>query len=257
MPSPFPGMNPYLEQAELWQDFHLEFLPAIRRHLVRQLGSRYIVKLEEHLYIHDLPPEPRYMIGRSDVSVALSEDEPHVRGEVSVGVLDAPAKVQTPDLDIERVPFLEIRDRTGRELITVLELLSPSNKKSGEDREQYLAKRRELLRSDAHLVEIDLLRGGVPMPLKNRPECDYSVMISRVPHRPDADLWGILLANRLPRVPIPLRAPDEDAQLDLQAILDEVYDSAGYANYIYNGEPDPPLDPAGTEWARQFLPSRS
>ena len=67
MPSPFPGMNPYLEQAELWQDFHLEFLPAMRRQLVPQVGPDYIIKLEEHLYIHDLPPEPRIRIGRSEV----------------------------------------------------------------------------------------------------------------------------------------------------------------------------------------------
>src|SRR5208337_4659432 len=89
------------------------------------------------------------------------------------GVLEAPARVETPKQDVERVPFLEIRDRVGRELITVVELLSPSNKRPGDDREQYLTKRRELLRSRAHLVEIDLLRGGAAMPLKNRPDCDY------------------------------------------------------------------------------------
>jgi uncharacterized protein DUF4058 len=73
MPSPFPGMNPYLEQAELWRDFHLEFLPAMRRQLVTLVGPAYIIKLEEHLYIHDLPPEPRIRIGRSDLSVARPE----------------------------------------------------------------------------------------------------------------------------------------------------------------------------------------
>jgi hypothetical protein len=74
-----------------------------------------------------------------------------------------------------RVPFLEIRDRQSRELITVVELLSPANKRAGADREQYMAKREELLKSAAHFVEIDLLRGGRPMPLERRPRCDYQI----------------------------------------------------------------------------------
>ena len=87
--------------------------------------------------------------------------------------------VQFEEHIVEKVPFLEVRDRQGRELVTVIELLSPSNKRAGDDREQYLAKRRELLWSPAHLVEIDLLRGWSPMPQEGRPECDYSVMVSR------------------------------------------------------------------------------
>src|SRR3954453_10712140 len=96
MSSPFPGMNPYLEQASLWQDFHVEFLPAIRRQLVPQLVPKYIVLLEEHLYIHDLPPEPRTRIGRGDVSVALLEREPAVESQVGIGLIEAPTRVQTP-----------------------------------------------------------------------------------------------------------------------------------------------------------------
>src|SRR6202011_1559181 len=109
-----------------------------------------------------------------------------------------------PLQDIERVPFLEVRDRQGRELVAVIELLSPSNKRPGEDREQYLAKRRELLRSPAHLVEIDLLRGGPPMPLEDRPVCDYSVLVSRAERRPVAAFWPLRLRDRLPVIPIPL-----------------------------------------------------
>ena len=198
-----PGMNPYLEQAELWQDFHLEFLPAMRRQLVPQVGPDYIIKLEEHLYIHDLPPEPR--IGRSDLSVARPEIGQSEKAGIFTGVLEAPARVETPEQDVERVPFLEIRDRVGRELITVVELLSPSNKRPGDDHEQYLTNRRELLRSRAHLVEVDLLRGGAAMPVKNRPDCDYSILISRVQDRPYADFWPIGLRDRLPLIPIPLR----------------------------------------------------
>jgi len=249
-------MNPYLEQAELWQDFHLEFLPAIRRHLVPQVGPDYIVKLEEHLYIHDLPPEPRIRIGRSVLSVARPEIGQSEKAGVFTGVLEAPARVETPEQDVERVPFLEIRDRLGRELITVVELLSPSNKRPGDDREQYLTKRRELLRSRAHLIEIDLLRGGATMPVKNRPDCDYSILVSRVHDRPYADFWPIGLRDRLPLIPIPLRAPDGDVQVDLQELLHRVYESTGYEHYIYNGSPDPPLAPRDSEWAREHIPSK-
>jgi hypothetical protein len=254
MPSPFPGMNPYLEQVELWQDFHLEFLPAMRRQLVPQVGPDYIVKLEEHLYVHDIPPEPRIRIGRSDLSVARPEIGQSGKADMSIGVLEAPARVETPDQDVERVPFLEIRDRLRRELITVVEFLSPSNKRPGDDHEQYLTKRRELFRSRAHLVEIDLSRGGEAMPAKNRPDCDYSILISRVEDRPRADFWPIGLRDRLPRIPIPLRAPDGDAQIDLQELLHRVYESTGYEHYIYNGSPDPPLSPQAAEWARGLIP---
>jgi hypothetical protein len=154
----------------------------------------------------------------------------------------------------ERQSFVEIRDRKDRELITVVELLSPANKYAGPDREQYLAKRMEVLNGPVHLVEIDLLRGGPPLPTDDRPNCLYSVLVSRAERRPHADFWPIALRERLPVIPVPVRAPEPDAQLDLQAILDRIYDAAGYAYYIYEGAPSPRLGAEDVEWARQFLP---
>ena len=112
MPSPFPGMNPYFEQATHWQDFHTEFLSALRRLLAPQIAPNYIVQLEEHVYIHDLPPEPRRLLGRADLSVTRIETSP--AGQPALGVLEAPAKVQLPAQDVERLPFIEVRDRRGR-----------------------------------------------------------------------------------------------------------------------------------------------
>jgi hypothetical protein len=252
MPSPFPGMNPYFEQAAHWQDFHTEFLSALRRQLAPRIAPNYIVQLEEHVYIHDLPPEPRRSLGRADLSVTRAEATPV--GQPALGLLAAPAEVQLPAQDVERIPFLEIRDRRGRELVTVIELLSPSNKRSGEDREQYLAKRRELLRSPAHLVEIDLLRGWTPMPAEDRPDGDYSVLASRAERRPAASFWPIGLRDRLPVIPIPLRAPDEDGRVNLQEVLHRAYDGPGYEHFIYAGAPEPPLSAEDAEWARQFVP---
>jgi hypothetical protein len=163
------------------------------------------------------------------------------------------AEVLLPAQDIERVAFLEIRDRKGRELVTVIELLSPSNKRAGDDRLQYLAKRREILRSSAHLVEIDLLRGWSPMPADDRPEGDYSVLVSRFERRPAAEFWPIRLRDRLPVIPIPLRPGDQDGRVDLQGVLNQAYDGPGYADFIYDGSPEPPLNPADAEWAGTFL----
>src|SRR3954454_20408783 len=236
MPSPLPGMNPYFEQAAHWQDFHTEFLTSLRRQLAPRIGPKYIVQLEEHIYIHDQPPEPRRPLGRADLSVARTETGP--ADPPALGVLEAPAEVLLPAQDLERVPFLEVRDRRGRGVVSVIELLSPSNKRPGEDREQYLARRRELLRSPAHLVEIDLLRGWTPMPAEGRPEGDYSVLVSRAERRPAADFWPIRLRDRLPEIPIPLRSPDEDGRVDLQDVLHRAHDGPGYENFIYASPPE-------------------
>ena len=252
MPSPFPGMNPYFEQTSHWLDFHTEFLSALRRLLAPQVGPKYIVQLEEHVYIHDLPPEPRQRLGTADLSLVRTATGG--QDHASVGLLEAPAEVWLPEQDVERVPFLEVRDRQGRELVTVIELLSPSNKRSGDDREQYLAKRRELLRSPAHLVEIDLLRGWNPMPQEGRPDCDYSVMVSRAEKRRAADFWPIRLRDRLPIIPVPLRTPDAAAAVDLQEVLHRAYDGPGYEHFIYHGEPEPNLSATDAAWALHFVP---
>ena len=178
MPSPFPGKNPFIEQDVLWQDFHLEFLPAMRERLVAQVRPKYIVMLDEHIYVQEQASRPRRLVCRADVSLAVP---PRPRAEQTSGVeiVDAPVQVQIPVQDDRRVPFLEVRDRLRRELITVVELLSPANKRGGADREQYVAKREERLKSAAHFVEIDLLRGGRSMPVARRPRCEYSALFSR------------------------------------------------------------------------------
>jgi hypothetical protein len=246
-------MNPYFEQAAHWLDFHTEFLSSLRRLLAPTVATGYIVQLEEHIYIHDLLPEPRQRLGTADLSLVHRGTQQ--TSPPSTGTLESPAKVRLPAQEVEEIPFLEVRDRLGRELVTVIELLSPSNKRLGPDREMYLAKRRELLRSPAHLVEIDLLRGWVPMPHEGRPECDYSVLVSRAENRPDADFWPIGLRQRLPEIPIPLRHPDQDARVDLQETLHRAYDGPGYEHFIYSGSPEPPLSAEDADWAKQYAMS--
>jgi len=252
MPSPFPGMNPYLEQEEVWHDFHQSFVPALREVLAEQVRPRYLVKLEEQLFIHELPADERRFLGRADVSLTAVEK---AGGEIGLAEpAAAPSYGRLVEaVDIERSAYIEIRQRQGLELVTVIEVLSPSNKQAGGDRDQYLAKRRQLLSSATHLVEIDLLRGGARMPLDGLPDCDYCVTVSRAEERPRVGIWPIGLPERLPNIPIPLKAPDADVTVDLQSLLQRVYDAAGYADYIYNGKPKPSLTGEAATWAQQFI----
>ncbi len=251
MPSPFPGMNPYLEKEALWQDVHIGLLNAIKERLVPQVRPRYFVLLERHLYVHEPPAEPTGRRLRADLLVAA----PRAGQRAGAALLEAeaPTQVEHTAQEVERVAYLEVRDRDGGEPVTILEMLSLANKR--DDRPQYLAKRETLLASPAHLVEIDLLRGGRPMPDADRPPCAYSALVSRAGHRPRAGFWPVGLRQRLPVIPIPLSHPDPDARIDLQEILHHVYDASGYEDFIYRGSPEPSLSEEDREWVRQHLPA--
>jgi hypothetical protein len=203
MPSPFPGMNPYIEQESVWHDFHESFMPIVREVLAPQVRPQFVVKIDEHIYIHELPAGERRLVGRGDVT--LAENRPQSGSGSSTATLSAPAQVELPDIDVERQSYLEIRDRDGDRVIAVLELLSPTNKNPGPDRDQYLAKRASLLNSAVHLVEIDLLRGGPRMPMRPVPQCDYCVLVSRWQDRPRAGLWPMHLREPLPIIRVPLQ----------------------------------------------------
>ncbi|RUL87897.1 DUF4058 family protein [Tautonia sociabilis] len=252
MPSSFPGMNPYLEQDDAWHDVHERFRPAVAEELGAQLVPTSIVKIDEHVSVHGAPEEPRHFAGRADLTVGPGKGFAEARA--GVGVLEAPALIDLPEVETERLAFVEIRDRRNRELITIIELLSPSNKRAGPDRDQYLAKRGRLQAGTVHDVEIDLLRGGQPMPAEHRPPCADSVTVSRAERRPKAEFWPIGLREPLPTIPVPVRAPDPDARLDLQRILHRIYDAAGYQYDIDDGHPDPPLSPEDAAWAASLIP---
>jgi hypothetical protein len=255
MPSPFPGMNPYLEQPDVWHDFHQRFVPYLAGLIGPQLAHHYVVKVDDQIYIREPSAEQRMFFGRGDAFVAERQPSAADGGGTAVAHVAAPAQIRLPAVDIERLSFLEIRDKRDRRVVTVIELLSPANKYSGADRVQYLGKRGHLLHSLTHLVEIDLLRGGPRMPFDEPlPECDYCVMVSRAEQRPEAGIWPLRLRDQLPKIPIPVRDPDPDATLDLQAALHHMYDEAGYANYIYEGSPEPRLSPEDAAWAESFIP---
>lgn len=253
MPSPFPGMNPYLEQAGCWQDFHNTFLIAIREALTAQLQPRYFVRVEEHVYIHEYDSADRRPLGRPDVSI-FETGQPRTSSSGIASAVASPTSVLIPpQADELHTSYLEIRDRAKRQVVTAIELLSPSNKYPGADREVYWNKARRLLASPTHFVEIDLLRGGPRMPWLELPPCSYYALVSRHERRPKADIWPVGIRDALPIIPVPVKAEDPEPQIDLQAMLHRVYDAAGYHWSIYDGEPEPPLEADDREWADRLL----
>ncbi|HZL37658.1 MAG TPA: DUF4058 family protein [Tepidisphaeraceae bacterium] len=255
MPSPFPGMNPYLESPGIWHTFHGHFCFRCLEVLEPQVAPNYLMGSDENVYLHELPADERRPVVRPDVFVTAAKDAGVAQN--AGGALVAPIYARVPHLavDEERLPYLTIRDRKSRELVTVIELLSPSNKKS--DRLQYIAKRQQYMEAGVSLVEIDLLRAGDRMPVEGSLECDYCVMVFRPQEAPRIGIWPIKLRDPLPDIPVPLRAGEKDAVIALQSLLHLVYDAGSYRRYIYWDDPEPPLSPEDQNWARQQLAERT
>jgi len=246
-------MNPFLEQNDTWEDFHGRFVPAIADRLERLVGEHYVVKIEVRLYLHELSAEERRYFAKADVGVVKAPVNVAIASP-SATLTTAPLPLTLPAVEVERHASVEIRDRRNRRVVTVIELLSPTNKTPGPDHMDYLAKRSQLLAGRTHFVEIEMRRGGERPRLPDLPTCDYYVLVSRAEDRPKLGMWPVSLHDQLPAIPIPLSAPDHDVLLDLQELLHAVYDAANYGKYIYGETPDPPLRPDDAEWARQFLP---
>ena len=250
MPSPFPGMDPYVED-QVWPDFHHLLIGELQAALVPALRPRYVARVEERVY---LQYEPRENTGpvRPDVTV-LRETSP-ARGAPRGGtaVLTEPLLIPLPMPEEVKEAYLEVRLRETHEVVAVIEVLSPSNKRAGgEGQRECLAKREAVLRNRSHLVEIDLLRGGARMPTaKPLPPCDYVALVSRGNRRPMAHVWAFTLRDRLPVIPIPLAGQDPDVPLDLQEVFNRVYDRAGYDYSLdYTAPLEIPLAAADQEWA--------
>jgi len=157
---------------------------------------------------------------------------------------------------LRRYRYLVIRDAAEGDVITAIELLSPSNKRSGQERKEYLIKREKVLASQTHFVEIDLIRGGRPMPmqLKNGGMGDYRILISRAQHRPRADVYAFTLRQPIPDFPIPLQPQDPEPTLPLNQLLRDVYDRAAFDLKIDYRQPlEPPLTQEDQEWAETLI----
>ena len=166
---PFPGMDPYLEHPGLWPDVHHGLIEALRDTLASVLRPRYRVAIEQRVYVTNM--EGLFFLGRPDVSVlgTKSSVRSAVGAPATVAVIE-PVTVEVPLPDRLREGYLEVRDVATGEVVTVLEVLSPTNKSPGEGRRLYEEKRLQVLGTRTHLVEVDLLRGGEPMTMRGNAE---------------------------------------------------------------------------------------
>lgn len=246
MPSPFPGMDPYLEEPQLWPEVHSRLIVAIADALNPQVMPKYRVAVERRVY--EMVDGESITVGVPDMTVSrptrTHPDEP--RSEPTISIATQPRRILLPMPEEVRENYLEIKDVATGFVVTVIELLSPKNKKAGPGRDAYEAKRSRILGSRANLVEVDLLRAGRAMAVLDSrvSDCEdsslYSVIISRVQHRPEADLYGFGLQEEIPTLEVPLRAADEGAVLNLQRVLAETYERAGWNLAIDYGQAPPP-----------------
>jgi hypothetical protein len=253
MPSPFPGMDPYIETPELWSDFHSDLASEIRAQLNRCIQPHYFARLTPYVTYEVVEVGQVYGV-RPDVGVWQLQTLPGESQACTATIAPAPVESLVP-LEIPlRLHRVEIRATASQQLVTVVEILSPVNKRPSH--EAYLAyqrKRRDILRSEVHLLEIDLLRGGERPPLARPvPAAPYYVVLSRANRRPRVEVWPIQLADRLPVLPVPLLEPDPDVPLDLGAVVASVYERGAYASQIDYQQPPPPpaLSKSEADWLR-------
>lgn len=255
MPTPFPGMDPYLERAGLWSQVHTALIVDIQHFLSPLLRPRYYIAIEQFTYLTLLPP-PEHRTGVPDVMVVAPAGQTGIAGGVAPAATPTaqPVIAELPQPEEIKYRYLEIRAVETHQVVTTLEILSPSNKISRDGREQYEQKRIKILGSLTNLVEIDLLRSGDPLPMNVPYQNDYRIIVSRSQQRPQAEAYLFSVRDPIPDFPIPLQPGEAEPRLPLNQILHDLYDQAGYDLMIdYNQPPVPPLMAAAAEWAKNLL----
>lgn len=266
----FPGMDPYLENPLLWPGFHNRLVVYIADSLQPLLSPRYIAAVEDRVFLEETP---RAII--PDVWVRERSEFTPQGGNAGVAVLEATAIAtdeSQPEADEELLislsdpdeheSYIEILDRQSEQrVVTIIEVLSPTNKKPGRGREAYKAKQREVLASTAHLVEIDLLRDGehtVAVPqwaVEEYRTYDYLISVNRAQDlRGDFATYPRRLRERLPRIRIPLAIGDRDVTLDVQAAVAQTYDAGSYRDRLrYDAKCVPLLSREDQAWANELI----
>ena len=266
MPSPFPGMDPWLESS--WSDVHNRLCTYASDSLNTKLGRNYQATVDHRIVLGDGGEGTRAV--RPDVRVVR---RPGSNGSPGGGGVAVAAETGLKSLVISladavdaeelKQAFVEVRDRGGR-LLTVIEFVSPANKGGGDGGEKYREKQEECVASGVGLVEIDLTRGGGrrrllahrgPVP-RAAQAADYFISVWR-PWKPaEAQAWPVSLRSPLPEIPVPLREGEPEPVLPLQELIDEAYDRGNYTYFAaYDADPIPPLKQADRAWARPIIES--
>ena len=256
MPSPFPAMDPFIEIQE-WSDFHSNSIAGIQSQLAPRLAPRYYVRVERRVYFERSVPEEEAVAKQPqrvpDVAILRTTESELHQGSAGTATLVMPRECVVPAGEEHREYFLLIRGAQSHEVVTVLELLSSTNKRPGADgRKIYLEKRQQILDGLSHFVELDLLRGGQRPPVQTKSPLgnDYYALVSRHQRRPRADIYQWSLRQSMPSISIPLEKGDPDVALDLQAAFSATYERVRYdlsINY------DSPLVPPPSEEEQEVL----
>ncbi len=251
--SPFPGMNPYMENPELWPEVHHLLIGILAETLNPQLLPKYRVAVEKRVY--ETTANDSLLVDIPDITIERFRNMATTSTAVTTDPTAAPMTVILP-MPIEiKEGYLEVREVATKQVVTVIEVLSPANKRSGRGYDSYVAKRQDILASQTHLIEIDLLRSGTTMGYgRNVPDYHYRLLISRSHARPKAELYGFNLQDRIPTFAVPLQNQDAEPVIDLHALLDMIYDRAGYAFAIdYAQAVVPKLSEGNQVWINQHL----
>jgi len=244
-------MDPYLEDPAYWPDFHPRFINYWCERIADVLPDNYEARIGERVYVVEPMPGVKKQLG-PDVTVTRTGKRRPAPPKSSGTATLEPATIPTLILQEVKEAYIKLIHRPGRDVVAVLELLSPTNK-AGEGREIYLRKRHALMFQNVHLIELDLLLQGQPMPLaKPLPQGDYHYLVTRYDRRPNCDVYAWNLADRLPTVPVPLRAPDADVFCDLGTVFSTAYQRGRYRRAInYRNAPPVSLSAGSRRWVRQ------
>lgn len=251
MPSPFPGMDPFVE-AQRWEPFHAAFVPVLSELLVPQLRPRYTVDIQRYTFLIDETDEPIAHYA-PDTTVVDGEYASGLHPSQTVATLEPKILTLAMQADFEQ-KYLVIRSRERRDVIALIELLSPWNK-TNKGQDEYLQKRANYLRTETHIIELDLLRGGRRLPLlEPLPPGEYFAFIGRSDRRPKVEAYAWPLRAKLPVIPVPLKAGDPDVSLDLQEAFTRTYDRGGYDYALdYRQDVVPRLSANDREWVSGLL----
>ena len=236
MPSPFPGMDPYLEAQPFWADFHAAMLTVMKGELKKRLPRKYTVWSDIYIWLHE--PDAQTRRGKPDDFIT-ARTKRHENGGVATMELVVTATTLLPAVRREGNRYLKIKEVGSERVVTVLEFLSPANKAPGPDHDGYLAKRNEYLATRTNLVEIDLHRTGERMPMgkPKPPRADYYVLVCRAIDFPKTGVWPFSVRDPLPEIPIPLDPEDGAVILPLQTCFNQAYDLGPYDTAVDYAKP--------------------
>ena len=265
MPSPFPGLDPFIEAQDRWHSFHTAFIAACCESLNERLPENYYATVEERVLLDasdPLAPDARKIFHRLGPDTAIQQSSAESRGAIAedeggnVAALmprTLPQSIVTLDQPTQKL--VEVRGLPNHELVTTIELLSPSNKRAGDDRTAYLAKRVDLLRHGINIVDIDLLLNGQRLPLlAPLPPGDFHAFVTRAMSHRDCLVYSWSVRETLPTIKIPLKESKSAVTLNLQALFTRVYDRNRYPLQLRYDRPIPSgLSESDREWAASLL----